>query len=72
MQRATGDEESQSQGRVAREIHPAAAAAALASVLERLAAHHREIEYFGASREDLIESSARILSQTVTGRSAPA
>jgi hypothetical protein len=44
----------------------------MASVLERLAAHHREIEYFGASREELIESTARILAQTVTGPSAPA
>lgn len=65
-------EESQRQGKVVAEIHPAAAAAAMASVLERLAAHHREIEYFGASREELIESTARILFQTVTGRSAPA
>ena len=65
-------EENQAEGRVVPEIHPAAAAAAMASVLERLAAHHREIEYFGASREELIESSARILFQTVTGRSSPA
>jgi AcrR family transcriptional regulator len=65
-------EEGQAQGKVAREIHPAAAAAAMASVLERLAAHHREIEYFGASREQLIESTAWILFQTVTGRGAPA
>ena len=64
-------EASQAQGKVAKEIHPAAAAAAMASVLERLAAHHREIEYFGAGREELIESTARILFQTVTGRSAP-
>ncbi len=64
-------EESQAQGRVAKEIHPAAAAAAMASVLERLAAHHKEIEFFGAGREELIESTARILLQTVTGRSAP-
>jgi AcrR family transcriptional regulator len=65
-------EESQAEGNVIAEIHPAAAAAAMASVLERLAAHHREIEYFGASREELIESSARILHQTVTGRSTSA
>ena len=65
-------EENQAEGRVVREIHPAAAAAAMASVLERLSAHHREIEYFGASREELIESSARILFQTVTGCSSPA
>lgn len=62
-------EEGQQQGKVDKEIHPAAAAAAMASVLERLAAHHKEIEFFGAGREDLIESTARILFQTVTGRS---
>jgi len=65
-------EESQVQGKVVKEIHPAAAAAAMASVLERLAAHHREIEHFGAGREELIESTARILCQTVTGRGASA
>lgn len=59
--------ENQEGGNVAAELHPAAAAAAMASVLEKLAAYHREIEYFGAGREDLIESSARILHQTVTG-----
>ena len=63
--------EHQETGRVPAELHPAAAAAAMASILERLAAYHREIEYFGASREQLIESCARILYQTVTGR-APA
>jgi AcrR family transcriptional regulator len=63
--------EHQQAGRVPAELHPAAAAAAMASILERLAAYHREIEYFGASREELIESCARILCQTVSGR-APA
>jgi AcrR family transcriptional regulator len=63
--------EHQEAGRVPAELHPAAAAAAMASILERLAAYHKEIEYFGAAREELIESCARILCQTVTGR-APA
>lgn len=63
--------ESQQAGRIAREIHPYAAAAALASILERLAAYHRELEYFGVTREHLVETTARILLQTVTGRSAP-
>lgn len=61
----------QQQGRVPAEMHPAAAAAALAAILERLAAYHREIEYFGATRDDLVETCARILFQTVTGRTAP-
>ncbi len=60
-------QESQAQGRVSSELHPAAAAAAMASILERLAAHHREIEFFGAGRDELIESCARILFQTVAG-----
>lgn len=63
--------ENQERGRIQAELHPAAAAAAMASILERLAAYHREIEYFGAGREELIESCARILYQTVTGRAAP-
>ena len=62
--------ENQERGRIQAELHPAAAAAAMASILERLAAYHREIEYFGAGREELIESCARILYQTVTGRAA--
>jgi len=62
--------ENQERGRVQVALHPAAAAAAMASILERLAAYHREIEYFGAGREELIESCARILYQTVTGRAA--
>ncbi len=64
-------EESQQQGRIPSEIHASAAAAAMASILERLAAYHREIEYFGVTREHVIETCARILFQTVTGRSSP-
>ncbi len=63
--------ESQAQGRIPPELHPAAAAAALASILERLAAYHEEIEFFGATRDDLVETCARILLQTISGRSAP-
>jgi AcrR family transcriptional regulator len=63
--------ESQEAGRIASEVHPYAAAAAAASILERLSAYHREIEFFGATRGDLVETCARILFQTVTGRSAP-
>jgi len=60
--------ENQRQGRISREVHPAAAAAAMATILERLSAYHKEIEHFGAGRAELIESCARILYQTVTGR----
>jgi AcrR family transcriptional regulator len=63
--------ESREAGRAPAAVHPAAAAAAMAAILERLSAYHREIEYFGATREQLVETCAHILFQTVTGRSAP-
>ena len=47
--------------------HPHAAAAAMASILERLAAYRAELEVFGVQREHLVESSAHILHRTVTG-----
>jgi AcrR family transcriptional regulator len=64
-------EESQANGRIAAQLHPYAAAAALASILERLAAYHKELEYFGVTRDDLVETCANILFQTVTGRAMP-
>jgi AcrR family transcriptional regulator len=54
-------------GLVSSRIHPYAGAAALAAVLERLAAYHVELEGFGMTRADLVESCARILVQTITG-----
>src|SRR5690606_4862534 len=48
-------------------VHPMAGAAALASILERLAAYHVELEALGVRRGDLVETVARILHQTVTG-----
>jgi len=51
-------------------IHPVAAAAALAAILERLAAYRRELEMLGVSRAQLVETCARILHQVVTGRIA--
>ncbi|MBW2231973.1 MAG: TetR/AcrR family transcriptional regulator [Deltaproteobacteria bacterium] len=47
--------------------HPLAAAAGLAAILERLAAYRRELERFGVTRDDLVETSARIVHRTVTG-----
>ena len=55
-------------GNVSKEMHPYAVAAALASILERLAAYHQELEKYGVSREDLIETCARILVQTIQGK----
>ncbi len=52
-------------------LNPVASAAALAAILERLAAYHQELEVLGVSREQLVETCARILHQVVTGRSAP-
>jgi AcrR family transcriptional regulator len=52
-------------------LHPVAAAAALGAILERLAAYHEELEVLGVSRTDLVETVARMLCATVTGREAP-
>jgi AcrR family transcriptional regulator len=46
-------------------IQPVAAAAAIASILERIAAYHAEIETLGVSRADLVETCARIVHQIV-------
>jgi AcrR family transcriptional regulator len=62
---------SQTAGRVDRELGPAAAAAAMGAILERLAAYHRELELLGVTRDDLVETCARILHQTVAGRPGP-
>jgi AcrR family transcriptional regulator len=52
-------------------LHPAAAAAALAAILERLAAYHQELEAIGVARDDLVETVARIVHRTVTGGAEP-
>src|SRR5262245_63795638 len=57
----------QQAGRVDRAMVPQAAAAALGAILERLAAYHRELEVVGVRREDLVETCARIVVQTVRG-----
>jgi AcrR family transcriptional regulator len=64
-------EEGQRDGRVSRRMQPIAAAAALAAILERLAAYHRSLEGLGVTRDHLVETSASILYQSVTGRRAP-
>jgi hypothetical protein len=62
--------EARQAGEVSQAVHPQAAAAALASILERLAAYHQELESL-VGRDDLVETCARILHQTVTGRPTP-
>jgi AcrR family transcriptional regulator len=47
-------------------VHPHAAAAAMAAILERLAAYHRELEGMGVTREHLVETTAYIVQRTLT------
>jgi AcrR family transcriptional regulator len=60
--------ESQRAGRVPVEITPYSAAAAMVSMLERMASYHFDLEPRGVTRADLVETTARILHHTVTGR----
>jgi AcrR family transcriptional regulator len=48
-------------------LAPYAAAAALVAMMERMAAFHVELEIWGVERRDLVETTARIVYQTVTG-----
>jgi AcrR family transcriptional regulator len=59
--------ESRQAGRVVPEISPTAAGAALVALIERMAAFHYDLEPLGVSRADLVETTARIIHQTVTG-----
>jgi AcrR family transcriptional regulator len=60
--------ENQKAGRVSPEITPYPAAAAMVSMLERMASYHFDLEPRGVTRADLVETTARILHHTVTGR----
>jgi AcrR family transcriptional regulator len=62
--------EAQVAGRVSDEVAPMAAAAALVALLERMAAFHRDLEPLGITRPDVVETTARIVHQTVTGGKA--
>jgi AcrR family transcriptional regulator len=53
--------------RVDAAISPYAAAAALVAMLERMAAFHVDLEDYGVSRQDMVETVARVIHQTVTG-----
>ncbi|HEX5614315.1 MAG TPA: TetR family transcriptional regulator [Acidimicrobiia bacterium] len=65
---ATKIASAQAAGSVAVELTPRAAAAALVALLERMAAFHHDLELLGVERDDLVETTARIVHQTVTGR----
>ena len=60
-------EESQRAGRVAPDVHPFLAASGLVAILESLAAHADRVSRFGAARQQLVDTCARMLHSTVTG-----
>lgn len=49
-------------------LKPYAAAAALVAMMERMAAFHVDLEAYGVARDEVVETTARIVFQTVTGR----
>lgn len=57
----------QARGAVGPDLSPIAAAAALVAMLERMAAFHADLEPLGASRDDVVATTARIIYETVTG-----
>lgn len=63
-------ERAQAEGRVAAALHPYVVASSLAALLERIAAFHGEIQSAAdVSRDEVVETVARMVHQTVTGRS---
>jgi len=48
-------------------VVPYAAAAAMVAMLERMAAFHTDLEAYGVSRADVVETTARILQHAATG-----
>lgn len=64
---ATHVRAAQRAGRVDPELSSITAAAALMSLLERMAAFHADLEALGATRADVVDTCARILFQTIDG-----
>jgi AcrR family transcriptional regulator len=62
--------EQQVVGKVSPEITPYAAASAMVAMMERMAAYHFDLERRGLTRDAMVETVARIVHQTVTGRRA--
>jgi AcrR family transcriptional regulator len=61
--------ESQASGRVAPEVKPYAAASAMVAMMGRMAAYHGTLEPMGHfTQDDMVDTVARIVYQTVTGR----
>jgi len=48
-------------------LTPFAAAAALVAMIERMAAFHTDLEVYGVSRSDVVETTARIVATTTSG-----
>jgi AcrR family transcriptional regulator len=61
--------EAQRVGRVDAEMSAVAAASAMVAMTERIAAFHREIEELGVNHAALVDTTARIIDQTVNGPS---
>jgi AcrR family transcriptional regulator len=61
--------DAQRAGHVDADLSPIAAASAMVAMIERVAAFHREIEELGVTHGALVETTARIVAQTVTGPS---
>ena len=57
----------QAEGRVPAEMSPMAAAAALMALIERMAAFHSDLVALGVTRDDVVETTARIVFDTVVG-----
>jgi len=60
-------EKSKRSGSVAADLHPYLAASGLVAILESLAAHADRVQRFDASREQLVDTCARLIYSTVTG-----
>jgi AcrR family transcriptional regulator len=60
--------ENQEAGRVSPEISAYAAASSMVSMMGRMATYQHDFEGRGVSRSEMVETVARILCQTVTGR----
>jgi AcrR family transcriptional regulator len=60
-------ESAHARGNVAEDLSAGAAAAGLVALIERMAAYHRDLEPMGISRADLVETTARMIHQTVVG-----
>lgn len=61
---------SQHAGRVAADVHPYLAASGLVSILESLSAHADRVRRFDASKQELVDTCARMLYETVNGSTA--